>query len=89
MSPSDPKIGEDGLVFEDRPLSMNTLQAIPTEVGLSLWKTPAVYSCLEANEHYIVIGSEQGYVWVVDLETSKLIREYSVSVTTVRGFHCQ
>ncbi len=62
---------------------MSTLQAIPTEMGL--WKTPAVYTCLEANENYIVIGSEQGYVWVVDLETSKLIREYSVSATTVQG----
>lgn len=68
-------------MFEDRPLSTSVLQAIPTEVGL--WKASVIYSCLEANEDYIVIGSEQGHVWVVDLDTSKLIREYSVSLRGV------
>ena len=57
---------------------MSVLQAVPTEVGL--WKTSAVYTNIEANDSYLVVGSEQGVVWVVDLETSTLIREYNVSV---------
>ena len=83
VSPPDPKVGEDGLVFEDRPLPMSVLQALPTEVGL--WKTSAVYTNIEANDSYLVVGSEQGVVWVVDLETSTLIREYSVSVHHLYG----
>jgi len=72
----EPKVGDDGLVFEDRPLSMSVLQAIPSEIGL--WKTPVVYSSLEANSNYIVVGSQQGVVWVIDVETAKLLREFSV-----------
>ena len=78
-----PKIGDDGLIFEDRPLPTAILQSIPTEVGL--WKTAVVCTCIEANEDYIVVGSEQGYVWVIDLETYRLVREYNVS-NTVRSF---
>lgn len=70
-----PKLGEDGVVSEGHPLPDNLL---PSDVGLR--KQAVVYSCLDASQYYLVVGSVQGYVWVVDLKSMSLLREFSVSL---------
>ena len=71
---SAPKLGEDGVVSEARPLPEGLL---PVSVGLR--RQTVVYSCLDASQHYLVVGSLQGYVWVVDLKSMGLLREFTVS----------
>lgn len=73
-SPAAPKLGEDGVVSEAHPLPEGLL---PTGVGL--WKQTVVYSCLDASQYYLVVGSMQGYVWVVDLKSMCLLKEFNVS----------
>ena len=70
-------VGEDGVISESHPLSDAVLGCIPTEVGL--WRQQVVYSCLDASQQYLAVGSVQGYVWVVDLQSARLLREFSVS----------
>ena len=72
-----PKVGDDGLVSEPLPISA-ALQCLPMEVG-GLKKHTVVYSCLDATGQCLAVGSEQGYVWAVDLSTSRLLRELNVS----------
>ena len=69
-------IGEDGLISESQPLS-SVHKCLPIEVG-GLRKHTVVHSCLHVTEEYLAVGSEQGYVWVVDLYRNRLLREYSV-----------
>lgn len=72
--PLAPKLGEDGVVSEVHPLPEGLL---PVEVGLR--KQLVVYSCLDASQHYLVVGSLQGYVYVVDLKSMCLLKEFNVS----------
>ena len=72
-----PKVGDDGLVSEPLPIPA-ALQCLPMEVG-GLKKHTVVYSCLDAAGQSLAVGSEQGYVWVVDLSTGRLTRELNVS----------
>lgn len=77
--PIAPKLGEDGVVSESQPLSDNLL---PREVGLR--KLPVVYSCLDASLQYLVVGSAQGYVFVVDVKAMTLLKEFNVSCLAVQ-----
>lgn len=69
-----PVIGDDGVVSEGRPLSVHCL---PAEVGLR--RQHVEYTCIDASQQFLAVGSVQGYVWVVDLKTSRLLREFNVS----------
>lgn len=69
-----PKLGDDGVVSEAYPLPDGLL---PTDVGLR--KQTVVYSCLDASQSYLVVGSMQGYVWVVDLKSKCVLKEFNVS----------
>ena len=70
-----PSIGEDGVVSEGRPLQLHNL---PTEIGIR--RQPVNYTCLDASQQFLVVGSAQGYVWILELHSFRLLREYSVSV---------
>ena len=59
---------------EAHPLPDNLL---PKDVGLR--KQSVVYSCLDASQYYLVVGSMQGYVWVVDLKSTSVLKEFNVS----------
>lgn len=74
LSTASPKLGDDDVVSEAHPLPDNLL---PREVGLR--KQSVVYSCLDASQYYLVVGSMQGYVWVVDLKSTSILREFNVS----------
>lgn len=69
-----PAVGEDGVFSEGRPLPTTCL---PVEVGLR--RQAVEYTCIDASQQFLVVGSAQGYVWVVDLQSSRLLREFSVS----------
>lgn len=69
-----PAIGEDGVLSENRPLSTDCL---PAEVGLR--RQVVEYTCIDASQQFLVVGSAQGYVWVIDLLSSRLLREFNVS----------
>lgn len=58
---------------EGRPIPV---QCIPTEIGLR--RQVVEYTCVDASQQFLVVGSAQGYVWVVDLQSSRLLREFSV-----------
>lgn len=62
------------VVSEGRPLPV---QCLPVEVGLR--RQAVQYTCVDASQQLLVVGSTQGYVWVVDLQSSRLLREFSVS----------
>ena len=62
---------------ESHPLTA-TLQNLPIEVG-ALRRHTVVYSCLDVSEQHLALGSEQGYVWVVDRSSGKLLKEFNVS----------
>ena len=62
------------MVSEAHPLPEDLL---PVDVGIR--KQPVVYSCLDASLYYLVVGSMQGYVFVVDLKSKSLLKEFSVS----------
>jgi len=70
-------VGSDGLVSELQPLA-SILQSLPTEVG-GIRKHAVVYTCMDVSSHYLAVGSEQGYVWVLDIISGRLLRELSVS----------
>jgi hypothetical protein len=69
-----PCIGEDGVVSEGKPLPTNSL---PVEIGIR--RQGVVYTCIDASQQFLAVGSVQGYVWVLDLLSSKLLREFNVS----------
>ncbi len=69
-----PVIGKDVVVSEGRPLPV---KSIPVDVGLR--RQAVEYTCVDASQQYLIVGSAQGYVWVVDLQSSRLLREFSVS----------
>ena len=62
------------MLNEGRPLPLHCL---PVEVGLS--RKPVEYTCIDASQQFLAVGSNLGYVWVVDLQSSRLLREFSVS----------
>lgn len=70
-------VGSDGLVSEPQPLA-SILQSLPTEVG-GIRKHAVVYTCMDVSSRYLAVGSEQGYVWVLDIISGRLLRELSVS----------
>ncbi len=74
-----PSIGEDGVVSEGRPLQLHNL---PTELGIR--RQPVNYTCLDASQQFLVVGSSQGYVWVLELHSLRLLREYNVSCSYCR-----
>lgn len=71
-----PDIGEDGVVSEGRPL---TLHNLPVELGIR--RQPVSYSCIDASQQFLAVGSAQGYVWILELHSSRLLREFSVSLS--------
>ena len=73
-----PVIGEDVVVSEGRPLPV---QCLPMEVGLR--RQAVEYTCFDASQQLLVVGSAQGYVWVVDLQSSHLLKEFSVSLESL------
>ena len=70
-----PEIGEDGVVSEGRPLSLHNL---PMDLGLR--RQPVSFTCIDASQQFLAVGSAQGYVWILELHSSRLLREYSVSL---------
>lgn len=72
-------VGEDGFILEPHTLSV-VLKCLPKEVRCSGPRKQAViHSCFDVSDQYLAMGSEQGYVWVLDLHATKLIRELNVS----------
>lgn len=63
----------------DQLLLVNNL--FPSEVGL--FRQRVEYTCLHASNNLLAVGCEQGYVWVVDVATRRLLREIMVSNTQV------
>ena len=70
-------VGSDGLVSELQPLA-SVLQSLPTEVG-GLRRHVVSHSCMDVSSQHLAVGSEQGYVWVVDTVSGRLLRELNVS----------
>lgn len=66
------------MVAESRRLAP-LLACLPLEVG-GLRKHTVVYSDIDVSESHLALASEQGYVWLVDMATSKLLREFGVRV---------
>ena len=56
------------------------LKYLPKEVrGAGSRKQAVVHTCFDVSGQYLAMGSEQGYVWLLDLHATKLIRELTVS----------
>ena len=73
-----PGVGDDGLILEPHTLSV-VLKCLPRDVRCSGSRRQAVvYTCIDVSNQYLALGSEQGYVWVLDLHATRLIRELSV-----------
>lgn len=82
-----PGIGEDGFIQEPHTLSV-VLKCLPKEVrSAGSRKQAVVYTCLDASLQYLAMGSEQGYVWILDLHATKLVRELSVSTSHTLYIH--
>ena len=64
------------MVVETALLS-SLVSDLPIEVG-GLRKHTVVYSAVDVSERHLVLASEQGYVWLVDMATGRLLRELSV-----------
>ncbi len=62
---------------QDQLLVVNTL--LPGEIGL--FRQRVEYTCLHACGDLLAVGSEQGYVRVIDTAAKRVLRELSVSVT--------
>ena len=69
------------MVAESRRLAP-LLACLPVEVG-GLRKHTVVYSNIDVSERHLALASEQGYVWLVDMATSKLLKEFGVRVEKV------
>ena len=75
-----PSVGEDGFLLEPHTLSV-VLKYLPKEVrGAGSRKQTVVHTCFDVSEQYLAMGSEQGYVWILDLHATKLVRELTVSI---------
>ena len=74
LGTKQPVVGSDCILSEGRPLPLHCL---PVEVGLRA--NPVEYTCIDASQQFLAVGSAQGYVWVVDLQSSRLLREFGVS----------
>ena len=81
LHPPVPVVGKDVVVSEGRALPV---QCLPAEVGLR--RQPVEYTCVDASQQLLAVGSAQGYVWVMDLQSSRLLREFSVSIAASRPF---
>lgn len=62
---------------QDQLLLVNSL--LPQEIG-QLFKQKVTYTSLNALGSILAIGSEQGYVWIVDMSTRKVVKEITVSL---------
>jgi hypothetical protein len=72
-----PSVGEDGFIQEPHTLSV-VLKCLPREVRSAASRRQAVvYTCFDVSQQYLAMGSEQGYVWILDLHATKLVRELS------------
>lgn len=60
----------------DQLLLVNKL--LPSEVGL--FRQRVEYTCLHACGELVAVGSEQGFTWVLDTGSKKLVRELMVSM---------
>ena len=67
-------VGDDGVISEGKAISTHYL---PAEVGLR--RQSVEYTCVDASQQFLAVGSAQGYVWVIELHSSRLLREFSVS----------
>lgn len=78
-----PNVGEEGFIQEPHTLSV-VLKCLPKEVrGAGSRRHCVVHTCFDVAEQYLAVGSEQGYVWILDLHATKLIRELNVSSLTI------
>ena len=60
------------------------LKCLPREVrSAASRRETVVYTCLDVSQQYLAMGSEQGYVWILDLHATKLVRELSVSTCKI------
>ena len=74
-----PSVGDEGFVQEPHTLSV-ILKCLPKEVrSAGARKQVVSYSCFDVSDQYLALGSEQGYVWILDLHATKLTREINVS----------
>ena len=74
-------MGDDGFVQEPHTLSA-ILNCLPKEVKtLGPRKQTVVHTCFDVSDQYLALGSEQGYVWNLDLYATKLTREFNVSTS--------
>lgn len=78
-----PNVGEEGFILEPHTLSV-VLKCLPKEVrGAGSRRQTVIHTCFDVAEQYLAVGSEQGYVWILDLHGTKLIRELNVSLLTI------
>ena len=61
----------------------HVLEKLPRAVG-DRWKQAVNYTCLDASEAHLALGSEQGIVYVVNVSSGKLVCKLNVSVTEPR-----
>ena len=74
-----PSVGDEGFVQEPHTLSV-ILKCLPKEVrSAGARKQVVSYLCFDVSDQYLALGSEQGYVWILDLHATKLTREINVS----------
>lgn len=62
------------MLSEGKPFPTSCL---PVEVGIP--RQVVEYTCIDASQQFLAVGCAQGYVWVIDLLSSRLLREFSVS----------
>lgn len=60
---------------QDQLLLVNSL--LPVEARL--FRQKVVFTCIDVVDHLLALGSEQGIVWIVDMQSRKIVREISVS----------
>ena len=66
------------VIYEVQGFS-HVLEKLPTAVG-GRWKQAVNYTCLDASEAHLAVGSEQGFVYVVNVSSGKLVSKLNVSL---------
>lgn len=66
------------VIYEAQGFS-HVLEKLPRAVG-DRWKQTVNYTCLDASEAHLVVGSEQGIIYVVNVSSGKLVCKLTVSV---------
>ena len=54
------------------------LRALPSAVG-GRFRQMVAYTCVDASPEHVALGSQQGYVWLLNVCTGELVLEISVS----------